>query len=239
MSTPQATAQKFPVISLIVALIAVAVLVSLGTWQLQRLQWKNNLQQELDAAFATYGTDPVSDETLLDTENHLVARGRIDGFIDFHKAILLNGRIQDGKSAMAVVAPLTTMGNKVFAAELGCAVKPDVDVIKALGRKSVIIGGVRREPKWSFATPANIPDKNEWWRLDNQEIGSFWGMPDLQKNVITVENTDDISTTLQPCFIERKLKNDHLSYAGFWFTMALVLMVMWWLRFGRPYLQSA
>lgn len=231
--------RKFPLFSLIVCLCGAAALCGLGTWQLERLTWKNNLQRELDQAFAAYGTSPISDDEIRGVTSGHAIRGRVDGFIDFSKAVLFNGRLQDGQSAQAVVVPLTTMADTAVAAEIGCGIQPDIDEVRAIGRKSVIVMGAVREPRWSFASPKNQPEQNQWWRLDHQELGAQWDMPDLQQPVMTIENTKDFVASLNPCVVEKNLRNDHLFYAIFWFTMAGVLLVMWGFRFLKPYLQSA
>lgn len=238
-----APSKKFPVISLIVCLMAMIVLCGLGIWQLQRLVWKNNLQQQLDQVFSNQTVNPISEEQLTRLQEGQIARGRIDGSMDFSKAFLLNGRIQDGHSTMAVVAPLVTgqaTGRSItLAVEVGCAEKPDLKRIQNLGPKGVMLLGIVRDPKWSFAAPSNIPEKNQWWRLDHKDMGAYWGVPHIEKAVITLENTKDLLPSLSACPVEKKLRNEHLSYAFFWFSLVGILAVIWSIRFLKPYLQSA
>lgn len=236
--------KKFPVIPSVICFAAVIVLCGLGTWQVERLQWKNELQKNLDAAFAIEHPATFTDDQLKNIGRGQVVRGRLNGQLDVSKAILVQGRIENGKSIVAVVAPLSSHSSSVtVSVELGCGDPKAIGELPVLKPKDVSITGVLRQPRWSFATPPNIPEKNEWWRLDAVELASYWNIPHLEKTVITSENTLDFGSSLWPslstCPIEKTLRNDHASYAFFWFTMAGVLSVIWGIRFLKPYLQSA
>lgn len=238
------TAKSFPVVSLIVCLIAVLILCALGVWQIERLQWKNNLQQNLDAAFSAENPVPFTAEQINHLQKGQVLRGVASGKLNLPKSIIVQGRIEDGKSIVAIVAPFTMDDHHVkLPVEVGCTTLAEAQKLTSGKTKSVTIKGVLREPRWSFATPQNNPDKHEWWRIDRHQLAPFWMMPNLKHAVITAENTNEIipslSPSLTPCPIEKTLRNDHLSYAFFWFSMAGVLSIIWALRFLRPYLQSA
>lgn len=240
----QAVSKKFPIISLIVCLAAVIVLCGLGTWQIERLQWKNELQKNLDAAFATEHPAPFTDDQLANIRRGQVIRGSISGQLDVSRAIMLQGRIQNGKSVVAVLAPISSHSSSVtVSVELGCGDPKVIGELPALKPKDVTITGVLRQPRWSFATPPNNHDKNEWWRIDALDLGEYWRVKHLENTVITSENELNFGSPLwpklSPCTIEKTLRNDHASYAFFWFTMAGVLAVIWAIRFLKPYLQSA
>ena len=231
---------KFPIISFIVCLIAVLILCALGAWQIERLQWKNNLQHHLDEAFASDHPAPFRIAQFGQPQKGQVIRGTAQGRLDVSRAVLFHGRIQDGKSVMSVIAPMSIASlGVVVPVELGCGERPKAGDLHALQDAQISVSGILRQPRWSFATPANIPSKGEWWRIDAKELGEYWAVQDLQNAVITAENTADLVPALTPCPIEKKLRNDHASYAFFWFTMAGVLAIIWGIRFLKPYLQSA
>ena len=56
---------------------------------------------------------------------------------------------------------------------------------------------------------------------------------------MTVENTHEFSNQFAACPIEKKLRNDHFSYAIFWFSMALILAIIWSIRFLKPYIRGS
>lgn len=236
--------QKFPVIASLVCFVAVVVLCTLGAWQVQRLQWKNDLQRNLDAAFSTKTPPPLIEAQFSKIEPGQVVRGVANGVLDISKAVMVHGRIENGKSVVAVVAPLKMTSSHVSVpVEIGCGDPAIIGQLPSLKPKGVSIIGVLRQPRWSFVTPPNIPDKGEWWRMDAQEFGTYWKVENLQNAVLTSEEILDFGyplwPKLTPCTIEKTLRNDHASYAFFWFLMAGSLSVIWVIRFLKPYLQSA
>lgn len=236
----QSSVHKFPVVSLIVCFVAILVLCRLGAWQIERLAWKNDLQQNLDEAFAKEKPDDFVAEHFEKLEKNQVIRGTAEGKLDLSKAVLFHGRIEGGKSVMTLVAPFDlSSSNLTVPVEVGCSATAKLEDLKALKAKQVSMIGVLRLPSWSFVTPVNHPSQGEWWRLDAQELATYWGSKHMNAGVVTAENTEDLITGFTPCVIEKQLRNDHQSYAIFWFAMAGVLSVIWGIRFLKPYLQSA
>jgi surfeit locus 1 family protein len=236
--------QKFPVFASLVCFVAVFFLCALGTWQIQRLQWKNELQHNLDVAFATKNPPLLTEGQFSKIERGQVVRGLANGVLDISKAVMVHGRIENGKSVVAVVAPLEmTSFHFSVPVEIGCGDPAIIGKLPSLKPKDVSIVGVLRQPRWSFVTPPNIPEKGDWWRMNAQEFSTYWKVENLQSSVLTAENTLDFGSALwpklTPCTIEKTLRNDHASYAFFWFLMAGSLAVIWVIRFLKPYLQSA
>lgn len=231
---------KFPILSLFVCGVGVIGLLTLGIWQVKRLEWKNTLQENLDIAFATNAPASLTRTEFKKLGKNDLKRGSVKGSIDFSKSLFFHGRIQEGKSIIAVVAPVTIPSlNLILPAEIGCSHNPQISELRSAQNNPIPLKGIIRNPRWSFATPNNVPERNIWWRLDPQDLKIRWGTPDLENVVMTIENTADFSSDWTPCLVEKKLRNDHASYAVFWFTMAFVLSILWAVRFLRPYLQSA
>lgn len=233
--------KKFPIIATIICLIAIAVLYALGNWQMQRLKWKNQLQAELDSVFSEKRPHLFQPDEIFNLEKGQMLRGIASGRLDLSKSILVHGRIEAGRSVKAVVAPLRLdKSDLTIAIELGCANAPDITAIRAADIPiDVNVVGVLRQPVWSFATPSNDATKDEWWRIDASQLSAQWKVQNLQRPVLTAENSADLIADVTACPIEKHLRNDHLNYATFWFAMAGVLAMMWFLRFLKPYLQSA
>jgi surfeit locus 1 family protein len=231
---------KFPILSLFVCGLGVIGLLTLGIWQINRLEWKNTLQKNLDIAFAANPPAALTQTEFRKLGKNDLKRGVVKGSIDFSKSLFFHGRIQEGKSVIAVVAPVTIPSlNLTIPAEIGCSYNPQINELRSAQNKSILLKGIIRKPRWSFATPKNGPAENIWWRLDSDDLKIRWGIHDLENVVMTIENTADFSSEWAPCLVEKKLRNDHASYAIFWFTMAFVLSILWAVRFLRPYLQSA
>ena len=231
--------KKFPFIATLVCLITVGILCRLGFWQIERLAWKNNLQAELDSAFSIESPHILNKFDIQNIESGEIIRGSLRGNIDISKPAYFNGRIQNGRSVTAVVVPFKMEDSDfMIPIEIGCIEKISDNIFSNEKQSHTLISGILRyPPKPSFVTPLNIPKKNEWWRFERDDLSNFWGIKNIYPILMTAENTQAISQKLTPCPIEKKLRNDHLSYAAFWFGMAFVLCVMWGIRFLIPYIR--
>jgi surfeit locus 1 family protein len=196
------------------------------------LQWKNNLQAELDEAFK----NPVVELNLDEVKRGEIRRGNITGTPDMSKAIILHGRVYDGRAMQALVVPFQTQ-DKIIPLEIGCSEKIDLDkFLNIKTNEPFQIKGVARVHTWSYFTPKNNPVKGDWWRLDAQELADYWGYMSVSPFFITQEDVYFSGADLTACPIQTKLTNNHFSYAIFWFSMAFVLIIMWGIRFLKPYL---
>jgi surfeit locus 1 family protein len=234
--------KRFPILATISCMIGVLILIGLGFWQVERLEWKTKLQQEIDKAFAEE-PNVIKPIDLENFEAGQVLRGQLSGSVDVTKSIVLQGKIVGGQSAVSIVAPMT-YGTKTLMLELGCSKPTEAQsIIESLtsdiGLRDISATGVIRFPIWSRFAPNNEIEKNQWWRLDSGQIGKFWNLDYLSPFIMTVEAIDFNIPNLEPCPFDKTLRNNHLHYAIFWFTMGFVLLAMWGLRFLKPYLQSA
>jgi len=231
---------RFPVFPLIVCFLAFLVLCSLGGWQLYRLGWKEDLQHKIDQLMAREDLPEfeASDFSLQDRND--LKRGLVFAQFDLSKAIYLNGYLQDGVTRYPVLVPARLEDSNVnFAAILW------VDQKKRsknwAGQKFLNWGmhGILRLPDPSYFKPGNNPDNEEWWQIDVQQLADFWELDRLEPAVFYAENPPIVDESLSLYSFPTQLKNDHLQYALFWFSLAGVLLLMSYLRFVRPYLQSA
>jgi surfeit locus 1 family protein len=227
--------KKFPWAASFICLMAFLVLCRLGFWQVERLQWKNNLQAELDSAFTSQPQELKFD----DINRGEVRRGFMTGTPDMSKAIVLRGRVHDGRAIESLIIPFKTK-DLIIPVEVGCGENIDIkNFIRIKSYEPLSVRGIIRVPQWSYFTPHNNIDKGDWWRLDASQLSQYWGVKSVVPVKMTQEDVYFADAALKPCPIEKQLRNDHLSYALFWFGMAFVLVVIWGIRFLKSYLHSA
>jgi surfeit locus 1 family protein len=191
--------RKPELIPLLFMIVATLVLVMLGAWQVQRLQWKNALLAEIEHAQSqeTLGSLPQDASGLAYRKVNMRAGFFVlTPFIleDDGRAILVNrGYEEEGKENPA-------------------------DGVQT-------ITGILRPPreKRPFA-PENQLDKNLWFYEDIAAISGIIGSPLLP---YVVEATGNDRHT-QPLVSDGKIsmRNDHSGYAITWFSLALVGLVM-------------
>lgn len=232
--------RKFSVAGIACCAAGMLVLLGLGIWQVDRLSWKNNLQKELDRAFAMEIPPPLSPETLNSLKKNEIRRGTLSVKPDFASAFMLQGKIADGRPVYPVVVPASFGTDNHILVEIGCSNSPDnLSGFWSLESWYMNVTGVAMRPDWTYFTPPNQPAQGDWWRLDTVEIARYLKLPTLVPVILIAENSDMIAPGLKACQVEHQLRNEHLSYALFWFTLAVALAVIGYLRFIRGYLQSA
>ncbi len=196
-------------------LACAALFCALGVWQVKRLHWKNALMAEIEQA---YSIDPsqkiISVHDIIGLQKNQFLRGNFTGLFDFDRAFELSGQIDDGKQTSHVMVPFILSQDVTILVDMGPGFKkPDLRNYKV-----TITGLLKPAPVPNKFTPDNVPSKNIWYRINKYELG----MDKLYPVVVMPEDTPwKTYPSLKP-----ELRNAHLQYALFWFTMALVTLGM-------------
>jgi surfeit locus 1 family protein len=218
------------------ALAALAVLIGLGVWQLERLQWKEGLIAEIEArstgapitiaealAIARQGRDPD------------YYRVRVEGRFHHDKERYLFAQsLADGTPGWHVITPLETTGGDMVLVDRGFV--PDV-LKEASSRASgqvegvVTVTGIVRSPEiqGSFV-PDNEPEANRWfWRDLGAMARSMFpeGTVEMAPFFLDAEKSDVPGGWPEGGQTRLELPNNHLQYAITWFLLALCLLVIY------------
>ena len=142
----------------------ILVLISLGSWQLYRLNWKLNLISEINNSLEN---DPV-ELSKSDKKNYL--RIRTSGIIDFDKQIYLYNLNDSGKPGFEVINPIL-IGNENYLINRGWIPfdKKDKAEINVLNTKS-IIGTLKTQSKANSFKPDNDINENYWFTLNREAV---------------------------------------------------------------------
>jgi surfeit locus 1 family protein len=222
----------WPVVS--AATIGIALLSSLGIWQLQRLAQKQALLSEIDRRGAADPVD-VSEAIRLyrGGENiefiKVFARGRF--LHDSEKHMI--GAFE-GNPAWEVVTPLVTADNSLIVVDRGVVPDalrhPDTRTdSNPLG--DVEVSGVIRshgEGRGLFS-PANDIKANLWFWWDVSAMLESTSNPQAATPVPLVLQVTPVvgeARFPRPIALRTAIPNNHLQYAITWFALALVLAVI-------------
>lgn len=217
---------------------AVAVLLYLGIWQIERLQWKEELMQQYEAAklqppmqFESIGHNELPNKMY----QKVIARGE---FIHQHE-VHLGGQRWFGKTGYHILTPLKLAGSEenyvlVNRGWIPFELKEQEKRTTPLPEGIVEIQGVIRFPKEPrFFTPENHPEKNFWFSTDLKAMQQFTGLPLMPAIIEQTAESPDIDRFPIPSTGERVFRNDHLGYAITWFSLAIAAMVIFYLRIVR------
>lgn len=221
---------SFPYLATILMLVGVVILCALGTWQLQRLSWKNNFIEQLDRAYAGERTQALD----LNTE---FSFGQVQGFFLSDEAVLVGPRTRDGEIGAHVIVPLAIDGGHTLFVNLGWSDADDVKAFEKLFRpaqaQSISFSGLLRASDWNSFTPENVPESDVWYRADPIDIANAKGLVKPVPYILYAERASYDFDGVFPNNERHYPNNNHMQYAFFWFSLAGVLFVIYVLRFLR------
>ena len=205
------------------ALPALAVLITLGSWQLQRLHWKTELIDQFKARSQAEAVYPHQD--ILEFQ-HVMLEGRF-----LHdKTIYMTGKTYEGNAGFHVISAFKTNQGDLFLINRGWvseAYREPEDRAFSVKDEEVVLSGIVRLPQrqGSFV-PDNEPARGFWFTLRPNEVASHLELPLAeQAYFIDVVRQPDEELTL-PIAAEVKIdvRNAHLNYALTWYGIALSLI---------------
>jgi surfeit locus 1 family protein len=216
--------------------IGVVLLIGLGIWQLERLQWKRALLADLSRA--------ISSETrALDLAEAEAAAVR-DPLLDFLRVKLrgtFDHRIErylfstrGGEPGWQVITPLETLGGRLVLVDRGFVPDAFKDPHKRPGSllpgTVEITGLLRKRQAQGVFTPDNQPGENIWYWPDVPALlASLDGDAAHVPVLFLVQALPGPGQPALPRPIPPDLSaipNNHLGYALTWFALAIVLAVM-------------
>jgi surfeit locus 1 family protein len=228
---------RFRRIQLIPALFimtATALLIGLGIWQLQRLEWKNTMVARTAEAQAlpVLGDLPdLPDQQAIDA---MAFRNvKLTGKFLHDKSLHLVGRSKNAGSenGFFIVTPFildddgrTILVNRGFS-PAGKEAKPE--------GTQVISGVIRPARVKRYFSPENHPDKNVWFYEDIPAMSLALG---IQLTPVIVEVVGAYQKDVYPIPHngQVQMRNDHLQYAITWFSLAIIGLIMFIIYHREP-----
>jgi surfeit locus 1 family protein len=203
-----------------------ASLISLGVWQLERLQWKLGLIAQVDRNMRAAPLSP--DKALTMGQSAQYHRVALDGRFDNTREAYVFGT-EDGVPVYHVIVPFTAASGQVFLVDRGVVLKEKLDPAKRLagrisGQTDVV--GVWRTPDLPGAfTPAPDTAHRIWFAHDLNGIARADGIAKLAAPVvIEADVTPNPGGWPKGGQTVVTFRNEHLQYAITWFGLAAVLL---------------
>ena len=195
----------------------ILVFVSLGTWQIIRLNWKNNLIFEIENSLKT----PPVELSNINHENYL--RVKTSGDIDFEKQIYLYNLNENGTPGFEVINPLS-VNQKNYLINRGWIPfeKKGMQEINEFDEKN-IVGTLKLQGRKNIFKPDNDIEKNYWFSLDREDIRKFTGK-EFSKYIIYLNGDYKFP---KPKKITANISNNHKKYAITWFSLAISILLLY------------
>ncbi len=216
------------------SLIALAILIGLGTWQIQRLAWKEALIAEVAARAG--GPAVVLPDPLADPAGLVYTRVRVAGRFLHEKELYIASRTLKGAVGFHVVTPLRLDDGRVVLVDRGWVppekqfptARPEGQTAGAVELEAIV-----RRGGWTgldLARPANDPEDGlyVWFDLPTMALhaGLDGALTDVYLEAAAAENPGGY-----PIGGRTRLDqpNNHLQYALTWYALAAVLAVIYML----------
>ena len=195
----------------------ILTLLSLGFWQIYRLNWKLELIEQIENSLKN---DPV-ELSNIEKKNYL--RIKTSGEIDFDKQIYLYNLNDNGKPGFEVINPIK-IGDENYLMNRGWIPfeKKDLPEINLVDQNQ-IVGTLMLQTKPSTFKPENDIEKNYWFTLNREDILKFTGR-NFSEYVIYLNGDYKIP---KPRVITAKISNNHKKYAITWFSMAISILLIY------------
>jgi len=213
---------------------ALALLIGLRVWQLQRLEWKQGLIAQIEARTKAEPV-PLAEAVTRARAGEDVSylRVRVEGRFDNAEERYLYA-ISDGTSGWHVITPLQTPEGDVVLIDRGFVPDAFKDPASRSGSQfddAVTVTGLARPPEaQTLFIPDNEIQQNRWfWRDLGAMTRSMFpnGTKDVAPFFLEAERSDVPGGLPLGGQTRLDLPNSHLQYAITWFLLALCLVVIY------------
>jgi surfeit locus 1 family protein len=213
----------------LVALAGIAVLISLGIWQLHRLAWKEALIARIEARVHAQPAPlpPESEWPALKPKDyeyrHVALRGRFAS----REALVFRGSGPEAGEGPGylVLAPLILSDGAAVIVNRGFVPSAAKDAASyAPPPGEVTVTGLMRDPEpRNLFTPADQPDKNQWFTRDPSAIAAHFGLARAAPFSVDADYSGDPKALPRGGTTVIAFSSNHLAYALTWFGLAAAL----------------
>jgi len=208
--------------------VATAVLLALGTWQLQRLFWKTELIAKAEAA-ANAVPAPLPAE-IAEPAALEFRRVRVSGAYLPGRAVALGLITRDGRAGSRLLVPFRLEDGRALLVDRGFVPEDRLRTLLATpppGGPRALEGVVRTGSAGTWATPAPELGLPRWYAPDIGAIGRHLGLA-LEPVFLVLERPEPGTAGFpEPAPVAVDLPNPHLGYAVTWFGLAGVLLAFY------------
>ena len=193
------------------------VFVALGSWQIVRLNWKNNLILEIENSLK----NPPVELTNSNVENYL--KIKTSGSIDLEKQIYLYNLNDTGTPGFEVINPIL-INDTNYLINRGWIPfeKKNSQEINVFDEND-IIGTLKLQGRKNIFKPDNDLEENYWFSLNRDDILKFTGK-EFSKYIIYLNGNYQVP---KPKKITANISNNHQKYALTWFSLAISILLLY------------
>ena len=188
---------------------------ALGTWQLYRLQWKQDLINQISEGLKS---NPIRYSQNINKNYQKVI---LVGKYDFKNQIYLYSLNDKGQPGFDVVTPFETTSKENVLVNRGWIKKEFKNSIDINTSSKKIAGMLRQANRKNLFTPDNDINENIWFSINLEDVQKTTGKK-FNKFIVYLE--DQNINIPKPKKITVDVPNNHLKYAITWYSISISIL---------------
>ncbi|MGC9370272.1 MAG: SURF1 family protein [Paracoccaceae bacterium] len=209
---------KRMIVPLLFGLVGAAILVSLGSWQLRRLEWKEGVLAEIEARI---NDAPVALPAAPDPEADRYLPVRVAGRFTGEQVRVLASVKQVG-AGHRLIAAFETGGRRVLVDRGFLPLQSGSDALPE--GEVTLTGNLHWPDEVDGYTPDPEPEKDLWFARDVPALAAHMRTEPV---LIVARAVSGQGGAVAPMPVDTSgIPNDHLGYAATWFGLAIVWLGM-------------
>ncbi len=215
---------KKPFLFSIFVFTFITLFCALGTWQIHRLQWKQDLINQINEGLNS--TPLKYSKNIKNNYQRVILQGKYD----FENQIFLYSLNEKGQPGFDIITPFETTEEEYVLINRGWINKEMKNNSKInLVNKKKIVGLLKKIEKKNIFKPDNDIKKNIWFFIDLNKIQEITGRNFINSIVFLEDKTINLPS---PKKITIEVPNNHLKYAITWYSISISIL-FYFLYFRR------
>ena len=215
---------KKPFLFSIFVFTFITLFCALGTWQIYRLQWKQDLINQINEGLNS--TPLKYSKNIKNNYQRVILQGKYD----FENQIFLYSLNEKGQPGFDIITPFETTEEEYVLINRGWINKEMKNNSKInLVNNKKIVGLLKKIEKKNIFKPDNDIKKNIWFFIDLNKIQEITGRNFINSIVFLEDKTINIPS---PKKITIEVPNNHLKYAITWYSISISIL-FYFLYFRR------
>ena len=206
---------KRMIFPLIFGITGIAILLTLGTWQLKRMGWKNTILAQIETQMQA---EPMALPAAPNRETDNRLSVRVTALIGFDEAHVLYSTKREGPGYLVITPALTKPDGRRVLIDMGYIPLAQKDTVSK-PQTVTLMGNLLWPNETDSYTPDPNMQKNIWFARDAEKMAAHF---DTEPFLIVARRVEvgDYETDPQP--IGLNIPNNHKEYAITWFSLAVV-----------------
>jgi len=214
----------------------IALCISLGVWQLRRLEWKENLLAAIEtrAHSAPSALPERGSWPRLSSDDYAYAHVRAEGAFDLARVALVFTSAPEGgigaEPGFLALMPLQLASGGAVIVNRGFTPQSKAEAggwREAPGGTTVVTGWLMSPQKRNMFTPPDDPSNGKWFTADPAAIAAAFGMAEAAPFLLEQQAGAPEDGLSRPVAIDTaQIPNNHLGYAATWFGLAAAMGIL-------------